>query len=208
MNTPPVTTIAITGGPSAGKTTLIHTLQKEFKNQIATVPETASILYHGGFFRSDNLEVKVHIQRAIYFVQLESEAISKLLHPNKSLVLDRGTLDGLAYWPYTSQAYFNQLGTTLEREIKRYEWVIHMDSAFQEGYDSNNPIRIESPKEALRLNENIKKVWVSHPQRFIIGSSDDFIRKIRLAKNLIRQILKGNSYSKINSYFARFLVNN
>ena len=91
--------IVFTGGPSAGKTTLLQMLKKEWSNTVAIVPESASILYQGGFHRSFNPATKIHIQKAIYFVQIESETIVQLENPNKHIFCDRGTLDGLAYWP-------------------------------------------------------------------------------------------------------------
>lgn len=199
--------IALTGGPSAGKTTLLQALQKEFHKKIATVPETASILYRGGFHRSENPNLKVHIQRAIYFVQLESEAIVTKEYPHRHIICDRGTLDGLAYWPSTESDFFSNLGTTLENEINRYDWVIHLDSACQEGYDSSNPIRMETPEEALLVNNKVKDAWSTHPQRLIIGATQDFIRKMRLSQAIVRKIMSGASYPQIATHFERFFEN-
>lgn len=41
--------IALTGGPCAGKTTILKRLNQDLGQQILTVPETASILLMGGF---------------------------------------------------------------------------------------------------------------------------------------------------------------
>lgn len=198
------TKIVLTGGPSAGKTTILKALTKEFFPHIATVPETASILYSGGFHRPKLDAAKVHSQRAIYFVQVESESIVQVENPQRSLICDRGTLDGLAYWPYPQKTYFESVNSSLEAEINRYQWIIHLDSACIEGYDSSNPIRIESPQEALIINERIKQVWESHPQRFIINSTQDFVKKMRLAQIVIRRILDGQSYDQIHTGLYRF----
>lgn len=197
--------IVLTGGPSAGKTTILKALTKEFFPHIATVPETASILYSGGFHRPKLDAAKTHSQRAIYFVQIESESIVQIENPNRTLICDRGTLDGLAYWPYSPNNYFESLSTTLEAEINRYQWIIHLDSACIEGYDSSNPIRLESPEEALVINDKIKQVWATHPQRFIIKSTQDFVKKMRLTRLVIQKILDGQSYSQIQKNLHRFL---
>lgn len=41
--------IAITGGPAAGKTTVLHEIPKRYGGQVLTMPEVASILFDGGF---------------------------------------------------------------------------------------------------------------------------------------------------------------
>lgn len=196
--------IVLTGGPSAGKTTILKALTKEFYPAIATVPETASILYSGGFHRPKLETAKAHTQRAIYFVQIESEAIVQIENPHQTLICDRGTLDGLAYWPYPQNSYFESINSNLQLELERYQWVIHLDSACIEGYDSSNPIRIESPQEAIAINERIKQVWSSHPQRFIIHSTQDFVKKMRLARMIIHKILAGQNYDQIQKNLYRF----
>ncbi len=188
MNNPPK--IVLTGGPSAGKTTLIQVLQKEFHNLIATVPESASILYRGGFHRSDIPEARTHIQKAIYYVQVESENIVSALNPKKIIVCDRGSLDGLAYWPEKSEvSFFDALKTSEAGELSKYDWVIHLDSACKTGYDSSNPIRIESPAEALSINQSILRVWKNHPKRVVIPAEKDFMTKMRMARFLINQVI-------------------
>lgn len=65
------------------------------------------------------------IQRAIYHVQKELQTI---FFEEKKWTLglcDRGTLDGLAYWPGKPEDYLAALGTTLERELNQYYGVIH-----------------------------------------------------------------------------------
>jgi predicted ATPase len=200
--------IVLTGGPSAGKTTLLQALAKDFFDQIATVPETATILYKGGFHRSEDDGAKFFIQRAIYFVQKESEDLVCYQSPKKYIICDRGTLDGLAYWPKSEFDFFNSLSTTKEQELKRYQWVIHLDTVCRSEYDLSNPIRIETPEQALLINEKIREIWSDHPRVFIIPAQGDFIKKLRLAKSIMERILKNYSYSDIRNYYGRFLENN
>ena len=197
--------IVFTGGPSAGKTTLIKTLVKSFHPELCTVPETASILYQGGFHRSSVPAERIHVQRAIYFVQKESEAIVALQNPKAHLLCDRGTLDGLAYWPKEGGSFYEQFNTNLEQELQNYQWVLHLDSACAQGYDSSNPIRLESPAEAQQLNQRILEVWSQHPQRFVIKATQDFIKKARLVQAIVRRILNGQSHETIQSDLYRFL---
>lgn len=45
--------IALTGGPGGGKTTAADLLRREFSTRVALVPETATMLFTGGFPRVD-----------------------------------------------------------------------------------------------------------------------------------------------------------
>jgi hypothetical protein len=79
-------------------------------------------------------------QRAIFFVQRELESTSQA--ENAAIVLcDRGTVDGAAYWP-GPQSFLDSVGTTLERELSRYDAVIHLRTPPSDGgYNHTNPLR-------------------------------------------------------------------
>lgn len=82
------------------------------------------------------------LQRRIYRLQREQEDRAASRHPNKILILDRGTVDGAAYWPDGPDAYWAEMGTTLEAELARYDHVIWMQTAaaigIYDGSDSNS----------------------------------------------------------------------
>jgi hypothetical protein len=100
---------------------------------------------------------------------------------------DRGTLDGLAYWPDEPQAWFNALGTTLEAELARYRAVIHLRTPGPErGYDASYALRVESPSEAAELDAKVAAAWSAHPRRFVVESSNDFLVKLGRTVELIR----------------------
>ncbi|MES3036797.1 MAG: ATP-binding protein, partial [Bdellovibrionota bacterium] len=109
--------LAITGGPSGGKTTLLDTLKKELGSQVSLVPEAASILYRGGYPRLKSLEARKHTQRAIYYVQRELELLIEIEKKAPLLLCDRGSLDGIAYWPLSETDFMNELQTTREKEL-------------------------------------------------------------------------------------------
>lgn len=186
--------IAITGGPSGGKTTLIEALKKDLGNKAILVSEAASIIYKGGFPRIKSKVAALHTQRAIFFLQRELEGLGEDSAENKQLIVcDRGSLDGLAYWPFDESHFFTSLHTSKEIELARYDWIIHLDTANLENYDTTNPIRTESYQEALALNEKIKKAWDGHPQRLIISSKEDFLSKMQSSMMVIKNILSGVS---------------
>ncbi len=189
--------IVVTGGPSGGKTTLIEALQKDMKGKVAVVPEAASILYRGGFPRRATPEGRKHVQRAICLTQRELEDLVAVETKAHTLVCDRGSMDSVAYWPGPAQEFFESMGTSAEREFQRYQWVIHLDTADSESFDSTNPIRTESHKEALELNEKIKNAWQGHPQRIIIPHEAEFLLKITKARAVVEKIMAGQSLRQI-----------
>jgi nicotinamide riboside kinase len=189
--------VAITGGPSGGKTTLIEFLKKEFGTKIKVVPEAASILYKGGFPRIKSYDGYFHAQKAIYATQKEIEDLRCKTHPEALIVCDRGSLDSLAYWPDSEEHFFDAFKSSRNQEISRYDWVIHLDTATEPDYDTSNEIRTESFQEALSLNDKIKKSWDGHPQRIIITPDSDFFVKMKKATLVIEAILNKKPYSEI-----------
>ena len=91
--------VVLTGGPSAGKTTIANAIERSFIGKTVKIPEAATILWQGGFFRSGHPKGITWQQKAIYQIQSSHEEIFALECPEKVFVCDRGTLDGFAYWP-------------------------------------------------------------------------------------------------------------
>lgn len=191
--------IAITGGPSGGKTTLIETLKKDMTGQLTVVPEAASLLYRGGFPRRQTSAGKIHAQRSIYFIQKELEELIEKESDTNILVCDRGSLDSIAYWPDSADNFFENINSSESKELARYDWLLHLDTADQDFFDTTNPVRTESHVEALNLDQKIKIAWKSHPRRVVISHSDEFLEKISKAKKAIKSIIKGMSYDEILS---------
>ena len=189
--------VAITGGPSGGKTTLIEALKNEFGQKVKIVPEAASILYKGGFPRVKSYDGYYHGQKAIYWTQKELEQLRAKTNPDSLIVCDRGSLDALAYWPDTEEHFYKTVNTNRQTELDRYQWIIHLDTATEPDYDSTNPVRTEDFHEALLLNEKIRKSWEGHPQRIIITSENDFFSKMKKATNVIEAILQKKSFNEI-----------
>lgn len=182
--------IVLTGGPGAGKTAVLEMVRRTLCKHVVILPEAASIIFNGGFRREKSLAAKKGAQRAIYHVQREQE---RILEEEKSAAIglcDRGTLDGLAYWPNSKESYFQELGTNSESEIRRYSTVIHLKTPSLEfGYNHSNPTRIEQASEASEIDKKIVEAWDSHPRRQFIESSEDFLQKASKAIELIGQEL-------------------
>lgn len=193
--------ITVTGGPSGGKTTLIEAIKKELGTVVAVVPESASILYRGGFPRIRSDVGSIHAQRAIYFTQMELEDLVFETHRPSLMVCDRGSMDSLAYWPKSPESFFEAIGSSPEKEYSRYDWVLHLDTADGGDYDTMNPLRTESFQEALTLNQKILNAWAQHPQRIRINEKKDFLAKMAAAFGVIQAIMKGEPLETIRSTF-------
>jgi len=189
--------IAVTGGPSGGKTTLIEALRKDLGQKCAIVPEAASILYRGGFPRYKIPQAQIHAQKAIYYTQKELEELVCVVSQKSLIVCVRCSLDSVAYWPDQCEPFFSTMNTSKEAEIARYDWVLHLDTAALDFYDTSNPIRTETHQEAWELNSRIKKAWEGHPRRLIISHSEDFISKMALALSVIKAILANKNPEEI-----------
>jgi thymidylate kinase len=195
--------IVLTGGPSAGKTTVLQIIEREFKDKVTTVPESASILFKGGLQRGSTEIDLIHQQRTIYFVQAELEALAKEKHPDKIILCDRGSLDGVAYWPSPSHlSFFESLQTSIEKEIARYDWVFHLETSSHYFYDTSNPIRTESYEQALKIDDKVKAAWSRHPRRIIIPNSQAFSKKVQHVMDLITQIISSQPvlYKKTKTF--------
>lgn len=178
--------IVLTGGPGAGKTAILEMVRKKFCEHVSVLPEAAGIVFGGGFWRHKTVAGRKAAQRAIFYVQRESE---KLVEEEKKSVIalcDRGTVDGLAYWPVDEMLYWEELGTTKDKEFSRYAAVIHLRTPTSyHGYNNDNPLRTESEYQAADIDERLVRAWEGHPKRFFVESSEDFLEKVAQATALI-----------------------
>jgi predicted ATPase len=178
--------VVLTGGPGAGKTAILELVRQAFCPHVSVLPESAGIVFGGGFPRRTDVRSRESAQRAIYYVQRELETIGDQSNP--AIVLcDRGTLDGLAYWPNGMAAFLASVDTTAETELARYDAVIHLRTPPPEhGYNMLNPLRVESPALAAEIDARIEAAWSRHPRRFVIPSSPVFIEKANRAIEILR----------------------
>jgi hypothetical protein len=153
---------------------------------VKVLPEAASVVFGGGFPREDDPECRRAAQRAIYHIQRELESIGD--NHNPAVVLcDRGTIDGLAYWPGAIEDFWSSLGTTREVELGRYDAVMHLRTpAAEHGYNHQNPLRTESPADAAEIDRRIAEAWSLHPRRFVVDSALDFLDKAAQALAILR----------------------
>ena len=172
--------VVLTGGPGGGKTTAADLYRREIGEGVVVVPEAATLLYSGGFPRLGENGVRCATQKAIYYVQKYLEDAQSEHYKNRILLCDRGTVDGAIYWPKEPVGFFDALGTTLEKELGRYDAVIFFETAAVGGVsiEGGNPIRVESNDEAVILDRKLQELWSQHPNYVFIPHESSFIKKI------------------------------
>lgn len=176
--------IVLTGGPGAGKTAVLELCRQYFCPHVTVLPESAGIVFGGGFPRGDTPALRRAAQRAIFYVQRELEATTE--GTGAALVLcDRGTVDGAAYWPGPDELW-PAVATTRDEQLARYHAVIHLRTPLTDsGYNHANPLRIETALEAATIDARIAEQWTGHPRRFVVEASASFLDKVRRALALI-----------------------
>ena len=178
--------IVLTGGPGAGKTAVLEMVRTSLCQHVHVLPEAASIVFGGGFPRHGDPTCRRAAQRAIVHLQRELEVVGG--EHNAAIVLcDRGTIDGLAYWPDPVEDFWESAGTTLEAELARYDCVIHLRTpALGRGYNHVNPVRTESAHDAAEIDERILGAWSGHQRRFVVDATGEFLDKAAQALRLLR----------------------
>lgn len=182
--------VAVTGGPGGGKTAILELARRSLCKHVAVLPEAATIVFGGGFPRHATLDGRRAAQRAIFHVQREVERLVVGEASVGVALCDRGTLDGLAYWPGDRALLWADVQTNLEAELARYAAVIHLETPDGDhGYNHQNPLRIESPDEARAIDARIAEIWAAHPNRYSVASSDEFFEKATAAMAIIRSFV-------------------
>ncbi len=188
--------IVLTGGPCAGKTTALSTIQGYFTKigwKVVVLDEEASSLITSGIFPSDLDPVDFQQLLAEQQIQKENNYEHFLTRANADkilLVCDRGICDSHAY--ITDPQFhelLHRLGLTAALARDRYDAVFHMVTAAdgaEEFYTlSNNAARSESPEFAIELDRRTQNAWVGHPHLRIIKNGVDFEQKLT---NLLAEI--------------------
>ena len=198
-----ITRIVLTGGPAAGKTTLISRILKEFKSEdgwrVITIPETATDLISG--FGIKPFGNCVSMEDFQYFVvedQLHKEKLAlkaaQMVPEEKVLIIyDRALLDDKAY--ITDEQFRDTLayfGKTEEQVLSGYDAVLHLVTCAkgaEQAYNYGNAARYESVEVAREKDDLTLRAWSVHPRLYVIDNSVNFEDKISRAMAQIFRIV-------------------
>lgn len=186
--------IVITGGPGSGKTVVTAALVAAHPDRFALVPEAATQVYTMLRTRWDKLDLggRHDVQRRIYRLQVEQEARLAREHPTKTLLLDRGTIDGAAYWPEGADAYWQDLGATHAAELARYDAVVLLETCATLGLydgDESNFCRFEDPAAAITSSAFLKQLWSGHPRVRHVGAFFKLEEKIAAVDEVVGDLV-------------------
>lgn len=184
--------IALSGGPGGGKSTAAELFKLEYKDFISLVPEVATLLFRGGFPRVDSPDVIQGIQKSIFHVQNNIEDTYAKLFPHHTLLCDRGTVDGGAYWPLGPDDFYRTMGTTLKKELESYDAVIFFETAAAGGLaiDLGNPVRNEDQRKAIEIDLKLNALWSQHPNFVYIKNEPSFLKKILAGIRAMDELIK------------------
>lgn len=186
----PARKIVLTGAPGSGKSTICAALDARHPGRFVVVPEAATQYYRALGKRWDQLDLERRrdAQRGIYRLQVEQEERFAAEQPDRTLLLDRGTLDGAAYWPDGPLDYWRDLGTSEAEQLARYATVIVLETAAVIGlYDgpASNNVRFERANEAIENAKVLAALWSAHPRTHLIRATPELETKIAAVERIV-----------------------
>ena len=187
-----ITRIVLTGGPAAGKTTLISRILKEFKQEdgwrVITIPETATDLISGfGIKPFGGCVSMLDFQYFVIDDQLHKEKLAlkaaQMVPEDKILIIyDRALLDDKAYISDEEfAAILSEFGKTEEQVLAGYDAVLHLVTCAKGAefaYNYGNAARYESVEVAREKDDKTLRAWSRHPALHVIDNSVNFEEKI------------------------------
>jgi predicted ATPase len=190
--------IVLTGGPGAGKTVVASRLARERPDQFALVPEAATQVYAALQTRWDRLDLdgRRDVQRRIYHLQREQEDRMAAERPDRVLLLDRGTIDGAAYWPDGADEYWRELGTTHAAELARYDAIILLQTSAALGMydgDASNFCRFEDADAAVASDNLLELLWRGHPRLIKVAACAELDEKVANVRRVIDDLFPSRS---------------
>jgi CYTH domain-containing protein len=200
---PAVTAIAVSGGPSAGKSSFLSFAKAGLEDRgfrVGIQPEVATELINGGFVPWAGWKDPLDFQaRLLEYMIFRENLYARMLAEQDTdkprvLICDRGTLDAIAYIGKTDfLKVAENFGHGLEVLRSRYKMVIHLESASVRARAhytlENNAARTEKHSEASALDARTREAWEGHQHHVIIEGRDDFNTKLTDAFNSMGRVL-------------------
>ena len=176
--------IVFTGGPCAGKTTLIkkteeYLIEKGYK--VIVVQETATHLLKSGIkpniLGNNTAFQKFILQFQLFNENLAEDVVNLTLDDNFIILYDRGTLDNKAYFKDYNKfdLILNDSDIAEIEYLDKYNLVFDLittaDCAPEKYTLLTNDQRTESLEEAKILDKKTSNAWAGHRNMKIINSN-------------------------------------
>ena len=191
--THPPRRLVLTGGPGAGKSTIAAAVAAAHPDRFVLVPEAARQVYEQLNTTWPQLDAagRYSAQRQMYRLQVEQERRLTAAHPDKVLLLDRGTVDGAAYWPDGPAAFWADVDTSHAAELARYDAVLWLQTGAALGLydgDASNPIRFEPAAAAVESGNLLTKLWSDHPRLQRVEAYPRFEDKLAVVQRMLLEL--------------------
>lgn len=188
-----VTTIVLTGGPCAGKSTGLSRIEQELSAKgykVFVVAETATELINGGIAPM-TLDI-YNFQKSVFRVQKSKEACFKIFAEeyakrekvNVVIIFDRGLVDACAFMGFEEyNRMLAEFNYSFSEVRDSYDGVFHLVTAANGAESfytlSNNTARSESIEQAILVDNETIKAWTGHPHfRVIDNKCNSFDEKL------------------------------
>lgn len=210
--------VCLTGGPCSGKTTALTTLMEKFSTEfiVYCIPELATMTFSSGVtIIPEEFTPQTHKTFIQGMVQAQMdlekyyESIASIQSRPVLLIVDRGSVDNFAYCSAeVKEAILESTGWHMNYlRNERYDLVIHLVTAAfgaEEFYTlEGNVARYESKEEAIRVDNNLRREWLGHPNYHIIdNSAKGFGPKIDRCLNAVSSLVQ----VPLNEFVTKFLL--
>lgn len=191
--------VVLTGGPAAGKSTVLGRINESYSGLAQTVPEAALILLDNGFpLPGPDMDWSEDWQRALQDAILplqrsleDTYTIKAQKLGHKVIVCDRGLLDGAAYTTGGLPKYLERYQLNYYDTLERYKAVWHLGStALTQPKIYEQQGRMEDLERAKNLETATLEAWKHHPNRLIIPAEGNLGNKIDRVLSLLDQLLE------------------
>ena len=197
-----VAKICLTGGPCAGKTSALSTIEQKLSDmsyKVFIIDEIATRLINAGIkpFGDDAIDM-IDFEEMMLKHQLVEEAsferTANLLNKKCVIICDRGIFDIKSF---ISNKDFDKLLKKYNLSkislMDNYGMVVHMNTAAkgaEQFYTTdNNKARSEGIKDAILRDDKCQEAWSFHGNLKIIDNSTNFNDKIKKVVDSIKDYL-------------------
>lgn len=204
--------IALTGGPSGGKTMILEKIKEYVKENtdynLIIVPETATEL-SDNIIRPQDVSNAYDFQNTVfkrqYFKESEVEDVLKYNGKSKNIIIyDRGIIDNKAY---LNQELFDMLLASYNKKelelLSNYDLVIYLESVSHYDnmeYGFNNKARYEDKLSAAKLDNKTIEAWLGHNNLRIVRARENKQDKIDEVIKIIDNEINNIKKYKIENY--------